>query len=53
MTHPHGRAIKNNEVALCVIIYKDISDRLFKTIWFIYIGSHYEKMQTNFLASPI
>lgn len=29
MTHPHGRAIKNNEVALYVIIYKDISDRLF------------------------
>lgn len=29
MTHPQGRAIKNNEVALCVIIYKDISDSLF------------------------
>ena len=34
MTHPHGRAIKNNEVALYVIIYKDISLKVCKTaIW--------------------
>ena len=37
MTHSQDRATKNNEVALYVLIYKDISDRLFNEKQFIHI----------------